>query len=147
MELRRIIITLTGARYCSVSRARWLQSRHSYHYFFQIHFNIIIPSVPGSCKCSFPFRFCYWCLYVCLICRECCTCRAPHPPWSLHRYNIQWRVKVVKLLIMKVTASSRHPRFICLWSSAWIWCVRLHLGQSALAHRLHALWRVQCRRS
>ena len=53
---RRFITAFTSARHLSLSCANLIQSMPPTPYFLRIHLNIILPSTPGSSKCSLSLK-------------------------------------------------------------------------------------------
>jgi hypothetical protein len=76
-------------------------------YSSQIHFNIILPSMPMSSKRSSPFMLCdLYCLHY-----------IPYTSQSLR--NVCWRVKLMKLCYFKSTDSCSELLWILLWLTAF----------------------------
>ena len=58
---RKFITAFTSVRHQSLSWASWIKSipTHPTSHFLNIDLNIVIPTTPGSPKCSLSFRFPY----------------------------------------------------------------------------------------
>jgi hypothetical protein len=71
--------------------------------FSKIHYNIILPSTPRSCKWSLPFRFSDQ-HFVCIshLSHTCYTPFPSHPPWLDRPNNIWWIIFTVIKFIWNV---------------------------------------------
>ena len=83
-------------------------------YFLKIHYNIILPPMPGSPQWSLSLKFLHQNpVYVSCLTH---TCYMPRPPYSSrfdHPNNIGWGVQIIKLLIMQFSLFSCY--LIPLW--------------------------------
>jgi hypothetical protein len=97
---RRLITAFTRARHLSLSWASSIQSMPLSH-FLKVHFNIILPSTPGSPKWS-PFLRSPHQNPVCtsLFPHTCYMPRPSHSSRFDYPNNIWWWVQVIKFLVM-----------------------------------------------
>ena len=90
------ITTFTSARYLSLS---WASSIQSLPHFLKIHINIILPSTPGSPKCSLSIKFHHQNpVYASPLPR---TRYMPRPSHSRfhHPQNVGWGIQIIELLV------------------------------------------------
>jgi len=92
----------TRARYLAVSWASWIHSTHT-HRIFDIHFNIIHPSIPTSLDfsltLSFPTKIFHYF-------SSPAACPAHLNLIDLIINTIWWRMQIIKLFIMYIFPSS-----------------------------------------
>ena len=70
-------------------------------HFLKIHFNIIVPSMPGSPKSSLSLRFPHQNpVYASPLPHTRYTARPSHSSWFCHPHNIGWGVQIINLLTM-----------------------------------------------
>jgi hypothetical protein len=97
---RRFITAFTRARHLSLSWTVSIQSMPPSH-FFKIHFNIILPTMPGSSRLSPSSRSRHQ-NPVCTspVPHMCYMPRPPHSSWFVHLNNIWWWLPIIKFLVM-----------------------------------------------
>jgi hypothetical protein len=104
-ETRRFITAFIRSRHLPLFWARLIKSMPPPHLFWKIHFNIILPSTPGSSKWSSSLRFPHQNpAYTSPLPH---TCYLPSPSqhsWFDHPNNIWWGVQVKQ--------SSSFPRYL-----------------------------------
>jgi hypothetical protein len=72
----------------------------------QIHFNIILLSVPRTPKWSLPYRFSgFYFVCICHFCHTCYMFHPSHPPWFYHP-NSWWTTEIMKLFLQPPVSSS-----------------------------------------
>jgi len=84
----------TRALHWTLYWATWIQSTTSYPIFFQIHFDIILPSTSRSSEWSLPFRFSDLnFVRMCNFPNACYMLRPCHHPWyHYHNNSSSWSV-------------------------------------------------------
>ena len=70
-------------------------------HLLKIHFNIILPYMPGSSKWSLSLRFTHQNpVYTCPLLHTCYMTRPSHCSQFNHPKNIGWEIQIIKLIIM-----------------------------------------------
>jgi len=106
---RRFITAFTSARHLSLSWVSSIQSIPPYPTSWKIHLNSILPSTPGSPKCSLSLRFSHRNpVYPSLLPRTCYMSRFSHSYRFDYPKNIWWAVQIIKLLIMSFSPLPCH---------------------------------------
>jgi hypothetical protein len=91
---RRFIAAFTSARHLSLSYARSIQSMPPKSHFLKIHFNIVLPSTPGSSKWSLSLRFPHHNLvYTSPLLRTCYMSRPAHSSRFNYPNNVRRGVR------------------------------------------------------
>jgi hypothetical protein len=133
---RRFITAFKNACYLSLLWATWIQSMPPSH-FSKIHFNIILPSMPESFKCSSSLRFPHQTL-----CAPLVTQSSALKHWLIVRRGLVHDPAVsiyyADLTAMRISATSRwHTRnfdpFISKAASVF--------SNRSSVHAAHELWR------
>ena len=107
METWRFITVVTSARHLSLSWSQLDPVHKPTSNFLKIYLNIILPSTPGSPKCSLSFRFPHQNPVHASSLPH--TRYMPRPSYSSRLYypnSIGWAVQIIKLLIHYVVFST-----------------------------------------